>query len=189
MIGGGFKGKNKAYYVQDEWNVTPQWSIYTGVRWEGLQTEIEGANLERVTQRSSVLSPLFQTLIKLPNKKDQVRLALTRTYKAPSPNNLVPRRFTSTNNSQTEPDSRGNPDLKPELATGIDASFEHYWAENALLSAAVSMRRISGYTRQGLFLENGRWIATPVNDGSAVGTTTSEGTRAGATGGSTKSVA
>ncbi|MEO5934326.1 MAG: TonB-dependent receptor, partial [Duganella sp.] len=72
-----------ALYGQDEWNLTPRWSVYTGVRWEGLETTIEGVNLERVSQRSSVLSPLFQTLFKLPNKKDQVRVALTRTYKAP----------------------------------------------------------------------------------------------------------
>lgn len=31
-IGGGFKGKNKAYYVQDEWNVTPRLTVNLGVR-------------------------------------------------------------------------------------------------------------------------------------------------------------
>jgi outer membrane receptor protein involved in Fe transport len=107
-------------------------------------------------------------LYKLPNSRDQLRLALTRTYKAPSTSSLIPRRFTTPNNSQTDPDFRGNPDLKPELATGIDASYEHYWAEKALLSASVSMRRIQDFTRQGLILENGRWIQTPVNDGSAL---------------------
>ena len=156
-----------AFYGQDEWNVTPQWSIYTGVRWEGLQTEIEGANLERVSQRSSVLSPLFQTLIKLPNKKDQVRVALTRTYKAPSTANLVPRRFTSANNSRLDPDRRGNPRLKPEVALGIDASFEHYWGDGGMLSASASIRRIEDYMRQGLVQEGDRWVSTMINDGRA----------------------
>ncbi|WUR15556.1 TonB-dependent receptor [[Empedobacter] haloabium] len=158
-----------ALYAQDEWDVTPRWSMYVGVRWEGIDTTSEGSTFDTVRTRTSVWSPLAQTLYKLPDSRDQLRLALTRTYKAPAANNLIPRRFTSTNNSQTEPDRRGNPDLQPELATGIDASYEHYWAENALLSAAVSMRRISGYTRQGLFLDaNGRWVSAPVNDGSAV---------------------
>ncbi|WP_229487623.1 TonB-dependent receptor plug domain-containing protein [Pseudoduganella lutea] len=157
-----------ALYAQDEWNLTPRWSVYAGLRWEGIETTSEGDSFDPVSQTNSVWSPLAQTLYKLPDSRDQVRLALTRTYKAPSPNNLVPRRFTSTNNSQTEPDRRGNPALQPELASGIDASYEHYWGENALLSAAASMRRISGYTRQGLFLEDGRWVATPVNDGNAV---------------------
>ncbi|TWI69594.1 outer membrane receptor for ferrienterochelin and colicin [Pseudoduganella lurida] len=160
--------KRLALYAQDEWNITPRWSMYAGLRWEGLETTSDGDSFDEVSQVNSVWSPLAQTLYKLPDSRDQVRLALTRTYKAPPTGNLVPRRFTSTNNSQTEPDRRGNPDLKPELASGIDAAYEHYWGENALLSAAASMRRISGYTRQGLFLENGRWVATPVNDGNAV---------------------
>lgn len=158
-----------ALFVQDEWNITPRWSMYVGVRWEGIDTTSEGNTFETVRQKTSVWSPLAQTLYKIPDTRDQLRLALTRTYKAPPASNLIPRRFTSTNNSQTEPDRRGNPALQPELATGIDASYEHYWAENALLSAAVSMRRIGGYTRQGLLLDSdGRWVSTPVNDGSAV---------------------
>nr|WP_315398858.1 TonB-dependent receptor [uncultured Duganella sp.] len=156
-----------AFYGQDEWNITPRWSVYTGLRWEGLETSIEGANLERVRQRSSVLSPLLQTLIKLPNKKDQVRLALTRTYKAPATASLVPRRFTSTNNSRLDPDRRGNPRLKPEVALGLDASFEHYWGDGGMLSASASMRRIEDYMHQGLVQEGGRWVSTLINDGRA----------------------
>ncbi|MBP1204633.1 outer membrane receptor protein involved in Fe transport [Duganella sp. 1411] len=156
-----------ALYGQDEWNLTPRWSVYTGVRWEGLQTSIEGDNLERVSQRSSVLSPLFQTLFKLPNKKDQVRVALTRTYKAPSTASLVPRRFTSANNSRLEPDRRGNPRLKPEVALGLDASFEHYWGDGGMLSASASIRRIEDYMHQGLVQEGERWVSTLINDGRA----------------------
>ena len=157
-----------ALFAQDEWNLTPRWSMYAGLRWEGIDTTSEGNTFASISRRTSVWSPLAQTLYKLPDSRDQLRLALTRTYKAPAASSLIPRRFTTPNNSQTEPDFRGNPDLKPELATGIDASYEHYWAEKALLSASVSVRRIGDFTRQGLILENGRWIQTPVNDGKAV---------------------
>ena len=160
--------KRLALYIQDEWNVSKQWSMYAGLRWEGLETTSEGNTFETSTNRASVFSPLAQTLYKIPDSRDQVRLALTRTFKAPSASNLIPRRFTTPNNSQTEPDYRGNPDLQPELATGIDAAYEHWWAEKALLSASVSVRRIEDYTRQGLILEDGRWIQTPVNDGDAL---------------------
>ncbi|HBI70971.1 MAG TPA: outer membrane receptor protein [Massilia sp.] len=157
-----------ALFVQDEWHITPRWSMYAGLRWEGLETTSEGNTFDDTRNRSSVWSPLAQTLYKLPDSRDQVRLALTRTYKAPPASTLIPRRFTTPNNSQTDPDYRGNPDLKPELATGIDASYEHYWGEKALLSASVSVRRIQDYTRQGLMVENGRWIQTPLNDGDAL---------------------
>ncbi len=156
-----------ALYGQDEWNVTPRWSVYAGLRWEGLDTRSESQLYDTVRRRNGVWSPLLHTLWKLPNSKDQLRLALTRTYKAPATASLIPRRFTSLNNSQTEPDWRGNPRLQPELALGLDGSYEHYWADGALLSASASLRRIDGYTRQGLLLENGRWLSTPVNDGRA----------------------
>lgn len=157
-----------ALFVQDEWNLTRAWSMYAGLRWEGIETVSEGNTFDSTSNRASVLSPLAQTLYKIPDSRDQVRLALTRTFKAPSAGNLIPRRFTTPNNSQTDPDYRGNPELQPELATGIDAAYEHYWAGNALLSASVSVRRIDDYTRQGLFVEDGRWIQTPVNDGDAL---------------------
>ncbi|MYN29264.1 TonB-dependent receptor plug domain-containing protein [Duganella levis] len=165
----GFTAKvtRLALFGQDEWNITPLWSIYTGVRWEGLDTRADGGSIDPVQNRSSVLSPLMQTLIKLPNKKDQLRLALTRTYKAPSTAALIPRKFTSTNNSPTEPDRRGNPNLKPELALGLDASFEHYWGEGGLLSASASVRRIENYTHQGLFYQDQRWVSNAINDGRA----------------------
>ena len=158
-----------AAYAQDEWNVTPRWSVYVGVRWEGINTAVRGSDFADSKSRSSVWSPLFQTLYKLPDTKgDQVRFAITRTYKAPNVQQLIPRRFTYTNNSPTEPDYQGNPALKPELALGFDASYEHYWGEGAMVSVSASMRKIDGYTRQGIVLApDGRWIQLPVNDGTA----------------------
>jgi outer membrane receptor protein involved in Fe transport len=114
----------------------------------------------------------MQTLYKIPGKDgkkggDQLRFALTRTYKAPNVGSLTPRRQVSENNSSTEPDYRGNPNLKPELAFGIDAAYEHYWAEGALLSVSVSSRRISDFTRNLVFFDGERWISTPSNQDSA----------------------
>jgi outer membrane receptor protein involved in Fe transport len=157
-----------AVYGQDEWNVTPAWSVYLGARWEGIRTTTEGNTYAQVKNNSSVLSPIAQTLYKIPGTKgDQLRLAVTRTYKAPNQQQIIPHRFTSVNNSQTEPDSIGNPNLKPELALGIDASYEHYWAEGALLSASVSSRRITDYTRSLVVFDGARWVSTPTNSGNA----------------------
>ena len=157
-----------AMYAQDEWNVTKRWSVYLGLRWEGIDTHSTGSGFDPVASRSSVWSPLLQTLWKLPDTKgDQLRFALTRTYKAPGTSSLIPRRFTSTNNSADQPDYRGNPNLKPELALGFDASYDHYFAEGALLSASVSSRRIDGYTHNGVILDAGRWVSLPINDGQA----------------------
>lgn len=155
-----------AAFVQDEWNVTPRWSLYLGLRWESLQTD--SAGLAPID--AGVWSPLLQSRWRLA-EKDQVRLAVSRTYKAPEMFDLVPRRYVIDNgNSATNPDRQGNPGLRPELAWGLDAAYEVTPAPNALLSASVFMRRIRDVTLEQLQQlpgDNGRWLATPVNGGAA----------------------
>ncbi|WP_051293836.1 TonB-dependent receptor plug domain-containing protein [Pseudoduganella violaceinigra] len=158
-----------AAYAQDEWNVTDRWSVYFGLRWEGVNVKSTGSDYGSIDNNSSVLSPLFQTMYKLgEKKKDQVRFGLTRTYKAPGVGDLIPRRFTSNNNSSTSPDSMGNPNLKPELAWGLDLAFEHYLSEGGgLLSASTYARRIEDITRRRVDLIDGVWVSRPVNAGTA----------------------
>ena len=157
-----------ALFAQDEWNITQRWSVYFGLRWEGIETKSTGNNYSPVDNKSSVWSPLFQTLWKLPDSKnDQLRLGITRTYKAPSVNSLIPRRFASNNNTATSPDSQGNPLLKPELAWGLDLGYEHYLPEGGLLTASTFVRRIQDITHNQVALQNGLWVSMPINDGIA----------------------
>ncbi|WP_170976677.1 TonB-dependent siderophore receptor [Massilia sp. HP4] len=156
-----------ALYVQDEWDIAPGWSIYLGMRWEGLETRT-GGDAEGFKRRSSVLSPLIQTLWKIPgSKNDQIRLAVTRTYKAPELRQLIPRHFYTSYNFAVSPDQSGNPQLEPELATGIDAAFEHYWTNNAMASVSVGERKVDGLIRNAIRYDGERWLAYPVNSGKA----------------------
>ncbi|MES2017188.1 MAG: TonB-dependent receptor [Pseudomonadota bacterium] len=158
-----------AVFAQDEWNVTPLWSVYLGARWEGIATAASGNTFDDVRSRTSVVSPVVQTLYKLAGGKgDQLRFALARTYRAPGPYNLLPARGRSTNNSRTELDAQGNPHLKPELAIGFDAGYEHYWADGAMVSASVSAREIDDVVRGTTFQDaDGRYVFTTINDGKA----------------------
>jgi outer membrane receptor protein involved in Fe transport len=157
-----------ALFAQDEWNVTQRWSVYLGTRWEGIRIQAEGNTFDTTHSSSSVWSPIAQTLYKLPGtKSDQVRLAVTRTYKAPNIQSILPHRFTNVNNSQVSPDQVGNPNLKPELALGIDAAYEHYWGEGALFSVSASTRRIEDYTRNLVIFDGDRWVSLPSNNGRA----------------------
>jgi len=160
--------KRLAVFAQDEWNITPRWSVYYGLRWEGLDTTSEGNSYAPVHNTSSVWSPVFQTLWKLPDTKaDQIRFGVARTYKAPTTNSLIPRRFTSNNNSPTSPDSQGNPNLKPELAWGMDLAYEHFLPGGGLMSASTYVRRIEDITRRTVTLVDGLWVSMPINDGVA----------------------
>lgn len=59
---------------------------------EGLKTRSSGNRLSPTGSRFSVLSPTFQLLWKVPEAKgDQLRIAVGRTYKAPTAKELIPR--------------------------------------------------------------------------------------------------
>nr|WP_269143591.1 TonB-dependent receptor [Massilia phyllostachyos] len=157
-----------AVYAQDEWDVRPGWSIYLGARWEGVRMHTTGDGFAPARSRYHVFSPLAQTVWKIPGAKgDQLRLALTRTYRAPPPSNLVPTLFHQTFNTEVSPDFVGNPALRPELATGVDAAWEHYFATGGLVSVGASSRAIRDFIRSTVTYDGARWISAPINQGDA----------------------
>jgi outer membrane receptor protein involved in Fe transport len=158
-----------AGYVQDEWSINKQLSVYVGARWEGVQTDSEGTGLADTHSRNHVLSPVAQALYKLPGASGrQLRVALTRTYKAPTIEQLTAKRYEAAENTRFSPDSSGNPDLRPELANGIDVGYEHFWAPGALFAVNASRRTITDYIRTRLDQDaQGRWLYQPLNDGTA----------------------
>ena len=157
-----------AAFVQDDWTVTPDWSVYLGARVERIGTSIAAAG-SRWQTGSTVWSPVAQALVKLPGRPDdQLRLALTRTFKAPDLNSLMPRRRRIEINAPTNPDVDGNPLLRPEIARGIDITYEHYFTKTALVSVGASTRHIDNYTLTLVSLgADGRWVGIPVNAGQA----------------------
>lgn len=163
-----------AAYAQDEWSIGKQFSVYLGARWEGVHTDSEAdsgpAGRFSTSSRNHVLSPVAQTLYKFPDGSGrQLRLAFTRTYKAPTIEQLTARRYEAAVNTRFAPDSSGNPMLRPELANGIDITYEHFLKDGAMFSASVSRRAISDYIRTILDVDsNGRWVYRPLNDGDAL---------------------
>ncbi|MEH0164780.1 TonB-dependent receptor plug domain-containing protein [Paucibacter sp. JuS9] len=179
-----------AVYAQDDWNVGKQWSFYAGIRWEAINTESTAKNYD-VSNTSRVFTPLFHALYKFsddPKKgRDQIRLSLTRSYRAPELNDMIARPTVNslypcpsggrcqTSNEFIYADFAGNPLLKPELATGIDVAYEQYLSKGGLLSANIFLRQISNLVRRMTELENGvawsdapRWVSRPRNISSAV---------------------
>jgi len=165
-----------ALFVQDEWDITPAWSGYLGLRRETLRTSGAGNAAAPVDVGSGVWSPIVQTLYKLQpdaqGRQDQFRLAVGRSYKAPEITQLTPRRYTvDNNNSPTNPDQQGNPNLRPELALNLDLAWERYWRKegenSAMLSVSAFDKRIRDITLDRIFESGGVWILTPDNAGRA----------------------
>jgi outer membrane receptor protein involved in Fe transport len=168
--------RRSAFFIQDEWDLTPAWSAYVGLRREALRTSgggtVAAAPTAPVDVGSSVWSPIMQTLYKLQpdtnGRGDQFRLAVGRSYKAPNIAQLLPRRYTVDNaNSATNPDQQGNPNLRPELALNLDLAWERYLSKDSMLSLSAFDKRIDGVTLSRLFQNGGTWIVMPDNAGRA----------------------
>lgn len=171
-----------AAYSQRDWDFGPGWSIYSGLRWEGITTTSSDAQID-VHNESGVWSPILQSLWKLGDESldrpDEFRLALARTYRAPSLNNLVARPTLSKlypvsgPNTLASPDQVGNPELHPEVAWGLDAAFERYLTQGGIISASAFHRSIENLMRTSTSLENvswsayPRWVSQPQNIGQA----------------------
>lgn len=170
-----------AVYGQDEWTLSPNWSAYAGLRWEGIETRGDGAGGARPTNRSSVWTPLAHAVWKPdPKGRDQVRMSLTRSYRSPTLSTLIARPSINRNypasggNIESAPDTAGNADLKPELATGIDVAIERYLDGGGVLSANLFRRNIRDLIRGVTTLETvsyspvPRWVRRQSNIGDAV---------------------
>ncbi len=152
-----------AAYAQDEWAVGKQWDFYAGARWEGISTKSSAATYA-ASNRSSVFTPLAHARYKLDERGRQLlRMSLTRSYRSPQLQDLIAR--PSINNQVPQqintPDRAGNPNLKPELATGLEIGFENYLSKGGLLSANLFARRITDLMRTVTSLETVPWSATP----------------------------
>lgn len=160
--------RRQAFYVQDEWEISPQWQVYLGLRHERIASESTSA-ANPVRNESSVLSPLAHVTYKFdPKGRDMIRASLTRSYKAPGLGTLLARPqinagYTNTNVSNTTlaPDRIGNPALAPELATGLDIAYEKYLANGGLISVGLFHRQLSDVVRNVTSLRTVSWASAP----------------------------
>ena len=173
--------ERQAFFVQDEWEISPQWSAYMGLRSERIATESATEDAKQRRNTSQVTTPLLHLNYKLdPKGRDLIRSSLTRSYKAPNLNALLARPALSglypdpsQANTELSPDNIGNPELKPELATGLDIGYEKYLSGGGMISIGGFYRRVNNLIRNVTRLEQpgeamywsnvARYVNRPVN--------------------------
>lgn len=163
--------RRMALFAQDEFDINAHWSAYAGVRWEGIRIQSEKGQY-KVENTSSVINPIAHAVYRIPGwGKDQVRMSLTSSYRAPNLNDIIAVPTISPLNGPTRPDRTGNPDLKPESSRGIDFAFEHYLNSAGIMSANFFVRSIDNLIRrrtQEVMTTNGlRYVSSPLNIGKA----------------------
>lgn len=171
----------QAVYLQDEWDPARDWSAYAGLRAETIRTRSNSGGVgEAIENRSTVVSPLAHLVWRFnAPKRDQLRLSLTQSYRAPTLRNLIA--LPSLNslypvpggNVASSPDRAGNPALEPERSQGIDLALERYLGQGGVLSVNLFHRRIRDLIRDVTTLEDvawadePRWVSRPRNLGRA----------------------
>ena len=165
-----------AAFGQDEWTVSPTVSANAGLRWESIRTQssaaFDGPFGEPVHNDSIVLTPLLHAVWRLGDSmreaaRDQVRFSVTRSYRAPTLQNLIAVPTLSTlypapgANTASSPDRAGHPGLRPELATGVDVAFEHYLSGHGVVSISAFRRDIRDLIRNVVTLESVPWAVVP----------------------------
>jgi iron complex outermembrane receptor protein len=168
--------EREALFIQDEWEISKQWSANLGIRGERIRTTSKTLDLP-VSNESSVLTPLLHLNYKFdPKARDLIRASLTRSYKPPGLATLMARPTInrlydnlSQTNTELAPDRDGNSTLRPELATGLDLAYETYLPDGGLISIGVFSRQIENLVRNVTSLQTvayasaPRWISRPTN--------------------------
>ena len=151
-----------ALFAQDDWVLSPAWTVSLGLRWEGLRTvsQSDQRNLSlgdsvqaEVRQSHTVWSPVLRAAWALPDSKDQLKLGLSRTYRLPNARELTPRRYVANENSAVTPTNQGNPALQPELAWSLDGGWEHPLGPGAQLTLNAGLKRIDNVVLDELLAE------------------------------------
>ncbi len=160
-----------AAYVQDEWEPLPEVSAYAGLRWESIRTRSDrmvNASRYTVSNTGTVVTPLAHAVWRFnAPARDQLRWSLTRSYRPPSLGNLIAMpRFNTTNpvpggNTAITADRAGNPELRPELARGLDLALERHLPGGGVFSISAFSRHINDLIRNVTALETVSWANTP----------------------------
>jgi outer membrane receptor for ferrienterochelin and colicins len=163
---GDFSAQTNRYalFTQDEWQFTPKWAAHIGARYESLTTQ--GNNgVADMRNSNHVFTPLLHALYRPdPDSRDQVRVSLTKSFRTPTMPSLMSRRISTRDaNSPTNPDTMGNANLKPEVATGLDVAMERYLPQGGVLSATVFHRRIQDLIRNVVTQDAQGWVSMPQN--------------------------
>lgn len=153
--------RREAWFVQDEWDLSETQQLALGWRQERLTLSSES-----VRQRFTQALPSLQWAWRLP--AGQWRSSLSRSFRAPSLMQIQPRPFTSANNEPLDPDTEGNPALRPERAWALDLQFQPRLGRDQRVSVGLFWRDIrdpmlSATAWRVGALGQPRWISSPVN--------------------------
>lgn len=153
-------------YVQDEWRMSPKHTLTPGLRLESVRrTATDGTGLSRPGE-DSFANPSLHYRWEMA-KNTNVRASWAMTSRLPKFDQINPL-VTTTSGSLGNPDTQGNPDLRPERGRGIELGIERFFqGRRGVVGANLYHRDVKDFVQQNTTLESGRYIKRPQNVASA----------------------
>jgi outer membrane receptor protein involved in Fe transport len=157
----------RVLWGQMEWALPAKTTLTAGLRAQQLHTKSsDPTTLQEQTRQ--FIQPSVHT--RTPISEDmQWRFNAARVTRNPNVWDLLNRSTPSQgSNSITNPDSAGNPTLRPEVANTFDTGFERKLGHDGQMGAGVFVRQLSDVIATTSTLVSGRWVAQNNNVGNAM---------------------
>lgn len=109
------------FYAEDGYQITPEFHVMLGARVETTSIDQKGSEGD-VSNDYTLFNPLLHVRYDL-TQNDRVRLSLAQTVRRPNFDEMVP--FEAEDAPADYDTLKGNPELEPETAMGVDLGYEH----------------------------------------------------------------
>lgn len=157
-------------FLQDEWRITKTHSLTPGIRYE--LNERDATDRNGVKRTSSSASPNPSAHYRWAVTENTIfRASVAQTLKFPKFDDVNPLVTLATGvgaGAAINPDKRGNADLKPEQAIGLETGIEQFfWDNSGHFGFNLYNREIKNFTQTITRQEGSRFVASPSNAGDA----------------------
>jgi outer membrane receptor for ferrienterochelin and colicin len=155
-----------ALWGQNEWELPARTTLTLGLRGESVRLQSQ-VNETRSQQQLDFWQPSLHTRTSI-NETAQWRMNIARVTRQPSVWDLLDRAVPSQgDNSPSNPDQLGNPNLRPEVTQTFDIGVEQRLPGQGQAGLSLFMRRTGDVIATELFEQAGLWVAQRQNIGSA----------------------
>ncbi len=155
-----------ALWGQNEWELPAKTTLTLGLRGESVRLQSQ-VNTARSQQQLDFWQPSLHTRTPI-SETAQWRMNIARVTRQPSVWDLLDRAVPSQgDNSPTNPDQLGNPNLRPEVTQTFDIGVEQRLPGQGQAGLSLFMRRTGDVIATELFEQSDQWVSQRQNIGSA----------------------
>jgi len=160
-----------ALWAQDEWQFAESQTLTPGLRVSASGREVVDGLGAKISDDTVTWLPSVHYVWRA-NERWNLRASVAMNQRLPNVRDLSPVvRTTTGQNALSNPDSGGNPSLKPETTTSLQLGVEHFLPDQrGTAGLNLYLRDISDKIQRRILLESGRYVQRPINVDSATET-------------------